>query len=88
VTAPEKVSAPDPVYTEAARKARVQGAVVIEAVIDRNGNVDRVRVVKGLPMGLDQSAADAVKRWKFKPGTRQGQPVDVIYNLTVHFKVQ
>ena len=87
VSAPEKVTAPDPQYPEAARTARIEGTVVIEAVIDKNGNVDRVRVVKGLPMGLDQAAADAVKRWKFKPGMRAGKPVDVIYNLTVHFKI-
>jgi protein TonB len=88
VLAPVKVSAPDPVYTETARTARIEGTVILEAVIDKNGNVDRVKVLKGLPMGLDRAAVDAVKRWKFEPGTHQGKPVDVIYNLTVHFKIQ
>ncbi len=46
-----------------------------------------MKVLKGLPFGLDQAAADAVKRWRFKPGTLNGAPVDVIFNLTVNFKL-
>jgi TonB family protein len=45
-------------------------------------------VLKGLPLGLDQAAVDAVKRWKFKPGTLNGQPVPVIFTLTVNFRPQ
>jgi TonB family protein len=41
-----------------------------------------------MPLGLDQQALDAVKRWKFRPGTLNGQPVPVIYNLTVNFRLQ
>ncbi|HVS04079.1 MAG TPA: TonB family protein [Thermoanaerobaculia bacterium] len=88
VKAPVKVHAPNPPYPEAARKARVQGVVVVEAVIDKQGRVKSVKVVKGLPMGLDKMAADTVKTWRFKPGTRQGQPVEVLYNLTVNFTIQ
>src|SRR5438067_1008605 len=73
----------DPQYTEVARKARIEGMVILEAIIDKEGNVTDVRVLKGLPMGLDQAALDAVKRWKFTPGTLNGQPVPVIFNLTV-----
>jgi len=62
--------------------------VIIEAIIDRNGNVTDARVLKPLPLGLDASALEAVKRWKFKPGTLNGQPVPVIYNLTVNFRLQ
>jgi protein TonB len=71
-----------------ARKARISGVVIIETIIDRNGNVTDARILKGLPMGLDQSALDAVKRWKFKPGTLNGQPVPVIFTLTVNFTLQ
>ena len=78
----------EPVYTEVARKARVEGLVIVETIIDRNGNVTDVRVLKGLPMGLDQSAIDAVRRWKFKPGTLNGQAVPVIFTLTVNFKMK
>jgi len=88
VKAPVKISSVDPQYTEIARKARIEGMVIIEAIIDREGNVTDVRVLKPLPMGLDQAAMEAVKKWKYKPGTLNGQPVPVIYNLTVNFRLQ
>jgi protein TonB len=62
--------------------------VIVEAIIDKNGNVTNVRVLKPLPMGLDQAAVDAVENWKFKPATLNGKPVDVFYNLTVNFRLQ
>lgn len=77
-----------PLYTDQARRVKVQGAVILEAVIDERGNVTSVRVVKGLPMGLEQSAIDAVSRWKFQPATLDGRPVAVYFNLTVNFQVQ
>jgi periplasmic protein TonB len=88
VTRPEKISGPNPQYTEIARKARIQGVVIVEAIIDKGGNVTNVRVLKPLPMGLDQAAVDAVQNWKFKPATLNGKPVDVYYNLTVNFRLQ
>ena len=57
----------------------------MEAVIDKNGNVDRAKVLKGLQLGLSEQAVEAVKQWKFRPGTLNGQPVDVIFSLTVNF---
>jgi len=77
-----------PEYTEIARKARIEGFVVLEAVIDREGNVTEVRVIKPLPMGLDAQAVNAIRKWKFKPGTLNGQPVPVYYNLTVNFTLE
>jgi len=88
VTRPEKVSGAPPVYTEVARKARVQGVVIIEAIIDEQGNVTNTNILKGLPMGLDQAAVEAVKTWKFKPAMLEGKPVKVYYTLTVNFKVE
>jgi TonB family protein len=88
VTRPERISGVNPVYTELARRARVTGTVITEAVIDEQGDVVNVRVLKGLPMGLDQAAVDAVKTWKFKPATFEGRPVKVYYVLTVNFHVE
>ena len=89
VTRPELIGNPGkPVYTELARRARVTGTVIVEAIIDTGGNVTNVRVLKGLPMGLDRAAVEAVQKWKFKPATLEGRPVKVYYVLTVNFQVQ
>jgi protein TonB len=85
VKAPVAISRKEPNYTDTARKGHVTGVVIVEAVIDKSGNVDRVKVLKGLPMGLSEQAVDAVKSWRFKPGTLNGEPVDVIFTLTVNF---
>jgi TonB family protein len=66
----------------------VQGVVIVEAVINKAGNVESVRVLKGLPMGLDTAAVETVKKWKFKPATLNGKPVTVYYTLTVNFQLQ
>ena len=87
VKAPTAVNRVQPNYTDVARNAKVSGVVIVEAVIDRNGNVDQVKVIKGLPMGLSEEAEKAVRKWKFRPGTLNGQPVDVIFNLTVNFQL-
>ena len=65
---------------------------IVEAIIDREGNVTDAHIIANLlrpvPFGLDQTALEAVKRWKFRPGTLNGQPVPVIYNLTINFRLQ
>ncbi len=88
VTKPVKIHAPPPNYTEIARKARIQGLVIVQAIIDKQGGVTNVRVIKPLPMGLSEEAVKAIKQWKFKPATLRGKPVDVYYNLTVNFTLQ
>lgn len=87
VKAPVTIARADPEYTEGARKAKIAGIVVVEAIIDKQGNVDEVRVIKGLPMGLSEEAEKAVRKWKFRPGSLNGQPVATIFNLTVNFKL-
>ena len=87
VKAPVAMERPEPLYTDAARKARIQGTVIVEAVISKSGRVEDVRVLKGLPAGLSQQAEEAVKKWRFKPGTLNGEPVAVLFNLTVAFKL-
>jgi TonB family protein len=88
VSRPEKISGAAPVYTELARRARVTGTVIVEAIIDKQGNVVSAKVLKGLPMGLDRAAVDAVETWKFKPAMNEGKPVKVYYVVTVNFKVE
>ena len=61
--------------------------IVIEAVIARTGCVRDVRVIKQSPSGdLNSAAVSAISKWKFKPGTLDGQPVDVLFNLTVSYR--
>lgn len=88
VKAPVAIDHPDPRYTDTARNAHVSGVVILEAIIDKTGHVDQVKVLKGLPMGLSDEAERAVRQWRFKPGTMNGQPVDVIFDLTVNFTLQ
>jgi TonB family protein len=87
VKAPVAMERVEPVYTEEARKAGISGIVILEAVIGRDGLVKNASVLKPLPFGLDQAAVDAVKQWKFKPGTLDNKPVDVIFNLTILFRL-
>ncbi len=87
MTRPVRIAGPDPAYTEPARRARVTGVVILEAVLDRDGRVTEIEVLKSLPLGLTRSAVDAVSRWRFEPATLDGQPVAVIYNLTVRFEL-
>src|SRR3954468_3156701 len=87
VRAPVAIEKVEPVYTEEARKARISGMLIVEGIIGGAGIVKNVSVLKPLPFGLDQAAVDAVKQWKFKPGTPDGKPIDVIFNLTVNFSL-
>jgi len=85
VKAPVVLNRVDPAYTPEAERAGVSGVVIVEAIIDAEGHVQDVRVLKPLPFGLSDSAAAAVKRWEFRPGTLNGQPVPVIFIVTISF---
>jgi TonB family protein len=86
VKAPVIESRVEPLMPAEAAAANIHGIVILEIIVDRNGNVRDVQVLKPLPHGLDQAAVDAVKQWKYRPGTLNGVPVDVIYNITLEFK--
>ena len=88
ITPPVKIHYPQPQYTEDARRARIQGVVILEATIDREGDVVDIRILKGLPMGLDKSAVKTALEWRFKPATENGRPVAVFFNLLVNFSLQ
>ena len=88
VKAPVRIRESHPRYTREARKARIQGIVIIQATIDKQGNVVDTRILKGLPKGLSEMAEAAIKTWKFKPATLNGKPVAVYYNLTINFSLR
>ncbi|MCD4750021.1 MAG: energy transducer TonB [Thermoanaerobaculales bacterium] len=88
ITEPERLSGPNPTYPEAARRARIQGVVVLECTIGKDGRVNEVNVLRGLPLGLTESAENAVRKWRFKASTLNGKPVEVLYILTVRFNLQ
>jgi len=87
VSQPVPIYRPDPGYTREARKAKYQGSVILTLVVDKKGIPRNVRVVKPLGLGLDKKAVEAVKRWRFRPGTRGGKPVDVPARVEVNFRL-
>jgi protein TonB len=77
----------EPTYPPVARQARIQGVVVLTAVIDRDGNIQNLQVVSGHPM-LAPAAIEAVKQWRYKPFLLSGQPVEVETAVTVTFQLR
>ena len=87
IKAPRKVKDAAPNYPDIAKQARVQGIVILEAIIDPAGNVTNVRVLRSIPL-LDQSAIAAVKQWKYEPTMLNGVPVPIVMTVTVNFALQ
>src|SRR5271169_5191064 len=87
VSAPKALYAPDPEYSEEARKAKYQGTVVLWLVVDASGRPQQIRVQRALGMGLDEKAIEAVKLWKFEPARKDGQAVPVMINVEVNFRL-
>jgi periplasmic protein TonB len=77
-----------PVYPAAVRRIGLEGMVVLEAVITRDGNVSDIRIAKSLHSFCDQAAVQAVRQWRFNPGLMNGIPVDVRMHLTVSFRLK
>jgi TonB family protein len=88
IAPPEVLYGPEPEYPALARKARLQGKVIVQAAIDREGEVASVRLIKGLPLGLSDAVVEAVRTWRFKPAQLAGEPVPVYYNLTVLYELR
>jgi periplasmic protein TonB len=87
IEAPKKIKDVPPVYPAIAQASRVQGVVILEALIGVDGRVNDVRVLRSHPL-LDQAAIDAVKQWMFKPTKLNGEPVPVVMTVTVDFRLQ
>ncbi|MGC2694507.1 MAG: energy transducer TonB [Candidatus Angelobacter sp.] len=84
---PQATYTPEPAFSEEARRARFQGTVVLRIVVDKLGNVARVRLEHALGHGLDENAMEGVKIWRFRPTTRNGEPVAVEMHVEVSFNL-
>jgi periplasmic protein TonB len=87
VSAPKAIYAPDPEYSEEARKAKYQGTCVLWLIVGPDGRARDIRVARTLGLGLDEKAMEAVKTWKFEPAMKDGKPVAVQINVEVTFRL-
>jgi TonB family protein len=87
-TQPQEIDRVVPRYPSAARRAGAAGAVVVRGIVRRDGTIDNVEIIKDLPHGLGDEARRAVSRWRFRPATYRGEPIDVYYTVTVNFRLQ
>jgi len=84
--APVVTYQPDPKYSKEARKKKIQGPVVLGLVVGTDGLPHDIHLVKSLGYGLDETAIEGVRRWRFKPATSQGKPVAVAISIEVDFR--
>jgi TonB family protein len=87
IRAPKRIAATAPIYPLAAINARIEGEVLLEAVIDEQGRVSGVRVLRSAPL-LDTAAVDAVRTWRYTPTLLNGVPVSVLMVVKVTFSLQ
>jgi len=87
VTAPALLYKVEPEYSEEARKAKYQGTVVLYVEVDPSGRPRNLRVVRSLGLGLDEKAIEAVQKWRFKPGVKDGKSVTVAATIEVNFRL-
>lgn len=85
VSAPKAIYAPDPEYSEEARKAKYQGTVVLSLIVGADGVPREIRVARSVGLGLDEKAIETVRTWKFEPGTKDGKPVATYATIEVAF---
>jgi TonB family protein len=87
VTSPKVVYKAEPSYTPEAKAAKIQGQVVLTAVVNAQGRADDIQVTRSLDAGLDANAVGALSQWLFSPGTKDGQAVDVAVTIEINFKL-
>jgi TonB family protein len=87
VTSPVLLTQVEPEYSEEARKAKWQGTVKLQVVVDEHGMPRQMKLIRALGLGLDQKAMEAVAKWRFKPGMKNGKPVPVIASIEVTFRL-
>lgn len=84
---PQLVSKTEPEYSDSARKARHQGSVLLAVTVDAKGNPQDIRVIRGLGLGLDERAMEAVSTWRFRPALLNGEPVAAPITVEVNFRL-
>ncbi len=87
VSAPALTLKVEPEYSEEARKAKFQGTVVLEIVVDEHGMPRNIRVLRPLGLGLDEKAIEAVQKWRFRAGMKDGKPVATQAQVEVNFRL-
>jgi TonB family protein len=87
IKSPAKVYTVNPVYPKEAQDSRVSGMVIVEVLIDTQGDVRSAHVLRSIPL-LDQAALDAVQQWRFEPTVLDGKAVPVLMTVTVNFTLQ
>jgi protein TonB len=87
VSAPEVIFKVDPEFSEEARRAKFMGVVTVNLIVDAAGRPQNVHIVRGVGMGLDQKALEAVRQYRFKPAIENGKPVLVQVNIEVQFQI-
>jgi len=87
VSAPKAVFAPDPEYSEEARKAKYQGVCVLSLIVGPDGKPRDIHIARSLGLGLDEKAIQAVNQWKFEPAQKDGKAVAVAINVEVQFRL-
>jgi len=87
VSAPALIYKVEPEYSEEARKAKYQGTVLLYVQVDATGKAINMRVLHSLGLGLDEKAMEAVRKWKFKPGMKDGKAVTVEAQIEVNFRL-
>jgi TonB family protein len=85
VTAPVLIKQVEPKFSEEARKKQFNVICTVTLIVDKNGLPQNVRVLRGVGMGLDMNAVEAVRQYRFKPAMQNGKPVAVYLNVQVHF---
>ena len=90
VETPKLIREVKPQYTAQAMRAKIQGEVLLECIVQPDGSVGNIRVVRSLDsaFGLDQEAIKAARQWRFAPGTRQGEPVPVLVTIAIAFTLR
>ena len=90
VTFPQLIREVPPTYTAGALQARIEGLVLLQAVVNRDGTVGDVRVTRSLDrvFGLDDEAVRTVKQWRFRPANKDGKPVAIVVPIELRFSIR